>query len=216
MAPLRWLVALTLLAACSGYSYLRDGYGTYFGIEARDGRETPWVRGPWPVIDSSVEADAIIDQLCAPLMELPAAAPPRGEYGQEYCGVIYSYEGRYYASWPAALETRRLSAENSDFKDCRVPKRVVDERGRTAILADYHTHPWRYSPLSIQDRWKSRQRYSFRVQMDATCSVQMYIPYLEQERPGEVYMREGRRWVLIGRVMDKVNGIIQPVPEGSR
>ncbi|NOK32547.1 hypothetical protein D7W79_04385 [Corallococcus exercitus] len=216
MAPLRWLAALTLLVACGGYSYLRDGNGTYFGIEVRDGRETPWVRGPWPVIASSVEADAIIDQLCAPLMELPAAAPPRGDYGQEYCGVIYSHEGRYYASWPAAMETPRLSAENKDFKDCRVPKKVVDERGRTAILADYHTHPWRYSPLSIQDRWKSRQRYSFRVQMDATCAVQMYIPYLEQGRPGEVYARQGRRWVLIGRVVDKASGIILPVPEGSR
>ncbi|WP_207057068.1 hypothetical protein [Corallococcus macrosporus] len=141
MVPLLWMAALTLFMACSGYSYLRDGNGTYFGIEVRDGREIPWVRGPWPVIASSVEADAIVDQLCAPLMELPAAAPPRGDYGQEYCGVIYSHEGRYYASWPAALETPRLSAENKDFKDCRVPKKVVDERGRTAILADYHTHP---------------------------------------------------------------------------
>ncbi|WP_126935619.1 hypothetical protein [Corallococcus sp. AB018] len=149
MAPLRWLAALTLLSACGGYSYLRDGYGTYFGIEVRDGREIPWVRGPWPVIDSSVEADAIIDQLCAPLMGLPAAAPPRGDYGQEYCGVIYSHEGRYHASWPAALETRR--------------------------------------PIAV-----------------------------EQERPGEVYVRDGRRGVLTGRVMDKVNGVIQPVPEDSR
>ncbi|WP_233602348.1 hypothetical protein [Corallococcus sp. CA047B] len=216
MSPLRWLVALALLWACGGSSYLRDGNGTYFGIEVRDGHEIPWVRGPWPVITASLDADAVIDQLCIPLMELPAAAPPRGEYGQEYCGVIYAHEGRYHASWPAALETRRLSAENKDFKNCRVPRKVVDERGRTEILADYHTHPWRYSQMSIQDRWQSRQRYSFRVQMDAACTVQMYIPNIGKERPGEVFVRQGGRWVLIGRVMDKVNGTILPVSEASR
>ncbi|RKG68563.1 hypothetical protein D7V80_11875 [Corallococcus sp. CA054B] len=92
----------------------------------------------------------------------------------------------------------------------------MDERGRTAIVADYHTHPWRYSQMSFQDRWQSRQRYSFRVQMDAGCTVQMCVPHIGQDRPGEVYVRQERRWVLIGRVVDKVNGIIQPVPEASR
>ncbi|MBU8897911.1 hypothetical protein DRW03_28580 [Corallococcus sp. H22C18031201] len=173
------------------------------------------MRGPWPAIHSSLKADDIIDQLCAPLMEMPAAAPARGEYGQEYCGVIYSQEGAYYASWPAAIESLRVSQENKDFKDCRLPYRVVDERGRTAILADYHTHPWRYSRMSLQDRWQSHQRYSFRIQMDPTCTVQMYIPHIGESRPGEVYVRQGHRWQLIGQVKDKMNGVILSVPGGT-
>ncbi|MBJ6765260.1 hypothetical protein JGU66_31230 [Myxococcaceae bacterium JPH2] len=148
-------------------------------------------------------------------MELPAAAPPRGEYGQEYCGVIYSQAGRYYASWPAAIETQRLNADNSDYKDCRTPLKVMDERGRTATLADYHTHPWRNSRLSPWDRSESHQRYSFRIQMDPTCTVQMYVPHAGEARPGEVYERRGSKWVLIGHVVNKATGTIQSIPEAS-
>ncbi|MBZ4417362.1 hypothetical protein K8638_12760 [Myxococcus sp. RHST-1-4] len=166
-----------------------------------------WVQGPWPEIEPSEDRDQVIDQLCPALMHMPAATA--GTHGQEYCGVIYSFQGRYYASWPAPLRLDPTSAG----KDCIVPNDVRDNRGRVSVVGDYHTHPWRRSPMSEKDRWKARQRYSFRVQMDAACTVQMLIPHVHEDRPGEIYERRERRWVLIGHIYDKDSGTISPIKE---
>ncbi|MBZ4423194.1 hypothetical protein [Myxococcus sp. RHSTA-1-4] len=39
------------------------------------------------------------------------------------------------------------------------------------------------------------------------------IPYIGESRPGEVYVREARRWRLIGRILpeDKPFGIVTAV-----
>jgi hypothetical protein len=56
-----------------------------------------WVNGPWPEINSSSDVDEVIDQLCPAIMKLPRAA--WRDYGQEYCGAIYSLgDGVYFAS----------------------------------------------------------------------------------------------------------------------
>jgi hypothetical protein len=201
------LLGLLLTLGCAGASYYERGFGKWFGRDERLAGRPVWVRGPWPEIQPSGNVDDVIDQLCPALMKMPAVAA--GGSGQEYCGAIYSFEGRHYASWPSPLR----SNPTSSGKDCLVPSTVQDDRGPVSVLADYHTHPWRYSPMSEKDRWKARQRYSFRVQMDAACTVQMLVPYLQESRPGELYERRQARWVLIGRIYNKDSGTVVRVEE---
>jgi hypothetical protein len=147
-------------------------------------------------------------------MKLPAAT--YREYGQEYCGVIYSPgDGLHYASNPSPLGKRELAGP-SKRKTCYVPVSVKDPRGRASVTADYHSHPWSFSPMSDEDRKRDTQWYSIRIQFDVACHVQKLIPYPGDARPGELYERQGRQWKLIGHILpeDKDSGQITPVRGG--
>jgi hypothetical protein len=137
------------------------------------------------------------------------------DYGQEYCGVIYSLgEGTYYASHPSPLgERQRVGA--STHKTCTVPTQVRDARGRVMGLADYHGHPWFPSRMSPEDRLGKNQYWYIRIQFDASCHIQKLIPYMNDDRPGEVYERRGRGWKLVGIIKpeNKLFGIITPVDD---
>jgi hypothetical protein len=155
--------------------------------------------------------DAVIDQLCPAVMGLPRAT--ERDYGQEYCGLIYSLgDGLYYASEGSPLgETQLVGA--SKRKSCFSPRRVVDARGRSMPFADFHSHPWAPSPMSPKDLKASNQRWFIRIQFDTSCHVQKLVPYVGETRPGEVYEREGKRWRLVGliKVEDKEIGRITAI-----
>jgi hypothetical protein len=168
-----------------------------------DGRV--WVRGPWEQIRPSKDVDEVIDQLCPVVMQLPRAQ--RGEYGQEYCGAIYSLgDGTYYASHPSPLSPQVVGSPEKK-KMCRPPRFVNDSRGRPSILADYHSHPWPGSEkpdgrsfMSREDLLEDNQLWLIRIQFDTACHVLKYIPYMGEQRPGEVYERMDGRWKLVGIV----------------
>lgn len=206
------------LAACLPWMSLAGCAST--GSSARESlnygligdTRTVWVRGPWEDIKPSSDADEVIDQLCPAIMRLPRASD-RG-YGQEYCGLIYSLNDMYYASHASPLgPTVLLYPEKR--KQCYFPAQVRDARGRTAILSDYHSHPWFPSALSRDDRKAANLRWFLRIQFDTACTVMKLVPYLDEERPGEVYVREGSAWKLVGRIQpeDKASGIMTPVDE---
>jgi hypothetical protein len=172
-----------------------------------------WVRGPWDAIKPSSQMDEVIDQLCPAVMELPGARDK--DYGTEYCGVIYTLgDGTYYASYPSPLQ-RTVLVGPSSRKQCHPPRSVTDERGRTTIEADFHSHPWGPSPISDRDRRKSTQLYFVRIQFDTQCQVMRLIPHLSEDRPGELFLRQGKDWKLIGQILpeDKPTGTITPVKE---
>ncbi|WNG51292.1 hypothetical protein F0U60_49560 [Archangium minus] len=169
-----------------------------------------WVRGPWDEIRSSPNADEVIDQLCPAVMKLPRVQ--RREYGQEYCGAIYSLgDGIYYASHPSPLGSAVL-INPTKRKMCRPPRYVEDPRGHVSVLADFHSHPWPYSRMSEEDMLEKNQLWSIRLQFDTTCRVMKLIPYLGVARPGEVYERRGGEWVLIGIIKpeNKATGVVSP------
>ena len=144
----RVAVAFALYAlGCSGTSHRTESSDDY-GFVA--GGRAVWVRGPWTDIEPSRDVDVVIDQLCPAVMKLPRAR--ERDYGQEYCGLIYSLgDGVFYASKGSPLgETQLVGA--SRRKSCFSPRRVVDVRGRTVPLADFHSHPWAPSPMSPKDR----------------------------------------------------------------
>lgn len=179
----------------------------------RDGRV--WVRGSWEQISPSKDVDEVIDQLCPAVMRLPNARLK--EFGQEYCGAIYSLgDGTYYASHPSPLSPQVLIVPERS-KKCRPPRYVEDARGRVSILADYHSHPWPRNRMSQDDLLESNQRWFLRIQFDTTCHMMKLIPYVGENRPGEVYEREGREWRLIAIIQpeDKATGIVSP-PEESK
>jgi len=201
-------VLLAVACGCSGTSYMREGEGTYFGRKNGD----VWVGGPWPVVQPSRDVDEVIDQLCPAIMEMDGARSRN--FGQEYCGVIYSLaDGTYYASYPSSLGRTTILFEDKR-KSCYSPRYVNDSRGPASVLSDYHSHPWFPSPMSPEDRSTKHQRWSIRVQFDAGCRVMKLVPYTDDSsRPGEVYLRHEKTWKLIGRVMpdDKPYGYITPV-----
>ncbi len=161
--------------------------------------------------------DHVIDQLCPAILKLPRATA--GHYGQEYCGAIYTLgDGVYYASYgsPLGKTTGVVGAEKR--KACIPPSHVVDERGRTVTLADYHSHPWSPSPLSVFDFQNRTQVWLIRIQFDAACTIMKYVPHKNTPRPGEVYLRRERRWQLVGLLeseRDKELGIVTPVNGGT-
>jgi hypothetical protein len=178
-----------------------------YGIN-RDG--LLWVRGPWEAIKPSRDQDDVIDQLCPAVMELPGAQ--FGDYGREYCGLVYSLDdGTYYASHPSPLADTH-AVPFSREKNCYVPRLVVDTRGQPEPLADYHGHPWSPAPMtrSRLDRVAKTQVFSIRIQFDKACHIQKLIPYLNEDRPGELYERRGKTWKLIGLIKpeDKARGEI--------
>jgi len=172
-----------------------------------------WVRGPWAAIQPSRDVDEVIDQLCPAVLALPRATLK--EYGQEYCGAIYTLgDGIYYASMPSPLGVSEGPGP-SKSKNCYPPRYVIDERGRTSPKADYHNHPWPASRLSEKDRSPLRQLWQYRVQFDSLCTIQKLVPNLDNPRPGEVYERRSRSWVLTGIIKpeDKPYGKVTPTGE---
>jgi hypothetical protein len=171
-----------------------------------------WVSGPWEAIQPSSDVDEVIDQLCPAIMRLPEA---RDEvFGREYCGLIYSLgDGIYYASHPSSLNNNKLGRA-SPTKNCYVPRVVRDTRGQSATLADYHSHPWSPSGMALSplDLKSKTQIYSIRIQFDSSCKIQKLVPYLAEDRPGELYKRRGKHWKLIGLIKpeDKARGRITP------
>lgn len=189
-----------LVACAGGDSYTRHGQDTLFG---RQGNSV-WARGPWPAIHPSRDLDDVIDQLCPAIMQLPRASD--GDYGQEYCGALYSLgDGIFHATYASPLGPTVLVGARKR-KQCQPPRHVVDERGRPAPIADYHSHPWAPSEMSSDDRRAALQLFSIRIQMDTKCSVMKLIPYLQESRPGEVFMRRGKKWILVGYIQNEDKG----------
>lgn len=180
-----------------------------FGLDL--GTNRVWVQGPWHTIQPSTDVDEVIDQLCPAVMTLPRAKDR--DYGQEYCGLIYSLgNGIYHASVASPLGETVLVGPHPR-KTCTPPRRVVDGRGRAVPLADYHSHPWAPSPMSVKDLKSDSQRWSIRIQFDTACHVQKLVPHADEPLPGEVYRREGKRWKLVGliKLEDKARGRITAV-----
>lgn len=149
-------------------------------------------------------------------MTLPRAQ--ERDYGQEYCGLIYSLgDGMYYASRTSNLGRLELVGP-SRRKSCTVPHRVLDARGRTHPIADFHSHPWAPSPLSPKDRLVDNQWWIIRIQFDTACHLQKLVPYSDDAtRAGEVYERQGYHWKLVGRILpeDKATGRVTAIEDDS-
>jgi len=182
------------------------------GEPAAYGRENRrvWVSGPWEAIQPSSEVDEVIDQLCPAVMKLPRAKDEN--YGREYCGVIYTVgDSTYYASHPSPLTDLRAGRVSPE-KNCFVPRDVRDPRGQIVTLGDYHSHPWAPSSMirSLGDKRSNTQLYSIRIQFDTACNLQKLVPYLNEDRPGELYERREKQWKLIGLIKpeNKATGVI--------
>jgi len=200
-----------LIVACCGWLGCAHG-SEATGAPATYGRENRrvWVSGPWEAIQPSSDVDEVIDQLCPAVMQLPLAKDEN--YGREYCGLIYSLEdGTYYASHPSPLTDLRAGRVSVE-KNCFVPRDVRDPRGQSVTLGDYHSHPWAASSMirSPGDKRSDTQIYSIRLQFDAACKLQKLVPYLKEDRPGELYERRGKKWKLIGLIKaeNKATGVI--------
>jgi hypothetical protein len=202
------LIALGLWGCAGGARSSRET--DHYGF--KDDRDNVWVRGPWTAIVPSRNADEVIDQLCPAIMELPLAR--LRDYGQEYCGVIYALDGLYYASHASPLGPV-VPVGPRRRKQCTVPTAVRDARGLARPLADFHSHPWSPSGLSQDDKRRSLQVYSVRIQADTACRLMKLIPYVHEDRPGEVYLRKGKTWKLIGYIEpgNKEAGIMTAVEE---
>ncbi|QDE94540.1 hypothetical protein [Myxococcus xanthus] len=202
---------LALALSCSGnlrHSQETESYG-FMSIDSG----YVWARGPWPEVQASSDPDEVIDQLCPAIMRLDRATAR--DFGQEYCGVIYSRgDGIYRTTHPSPLGEPQLRGETKQ-KSCFPVRRVVDPEAKvTPILADFHSHPWFPSPLSQQDKMAANQLYFLKIQFDSACQIQKIVPYLDRpDAPGEVYSRRGKRWVLIGIIKpsNKAAGIVTPV-----
>lgn len=207
-------LSIPLLAACAAHhSHLDDDIANYGFIQGSRGNI--WVRGPWPEISPSADVDEVIDQLCPAILKLPRARDR--DYGQEYCGAIYSLgDGIYYASMPSPL-AKLEPVGPSKYKSCKPPLEVRDARGRTSPLADFHSHPWAPSPMTRVDTSASTQVWHIRIQFDTACHIQKLIPYRYEPRPGEVYERLGTNWKLIGYIQpeNKASGRITYVSQES-
>jgi hypothetical protein len=210
-----WLPRV-LIVLCGGLIGCASGpqtAGETANYGLKDGQV--WVRGPWDAIKPSADPDDVIDQLCPAVMALPGAK--FGDYGREYCGLVYSLaDGMYYASHPSPLARIQLRS-HSKKKNCYVPQQVVDSRGQPDPFADYHGHPWAQSSMlgSLEDRLAATQVFSVRIQFDTACHIQKLVPYLNEDRPGELYERRGKSWKLIGLIKpeDKASGRVTRVDE---
>ncbi len=200
---------LGLLGCASGPEPASTSAVATYGRENR----LVWVRGPWDAITPSANMDDVIDQLCPAVMALPGARDK--DYGREYCGVIYTLgDGIYYSSYPSPLGPTVL-VEPSRRKQCHPPSSVKDERGHADIEADFHGHPWGPSPMSDKDRRADTQIYFVRIQFDSRCQIMKLIPHKKEDRPGELFVRQGKEWKLVGRILpeDKATGTVTPVKE---
>ncbi|WP_002639683.1 hypothetical protein [Myxococcus hansupus] len=205
------LLASVLLASCSSAPWM-PREAEHYGFTTSASRRV-WVRGPWEAIVPSNDIDEVIDQLCPAIMKLPGAMDR--DYGQEYCGALYTLgDGVYHASFPSPLGPRRPVGP-SKRKTCYAPMSIRDERGRASVIADYHSHPWFPSPMSEEDRRANTQRYFIRIQFDARCIIHKLVPYANEPRPGELYVRVDKQWRLVGHILpdDKATGRITTVTE---
>ncbi len=50
------------------------------------------------------------------------------------------------------------------------------------------------------DLLSATQVFSIRIQFDKACHIQKLVPYLKEDRPGELYERRGKSWKLIGLI----------------
>ncbi|MFE8596490.1 hypothetical protein [Archangium violaceum] len=199
-----WWMCSWLLACASSQNV--TGETQNYGLKGN----WVWVRGPWDQVEPSRDVDEVIDQLCPAIMRLPLVQ--QGEYGQEYCGALYLLDGSYYASHPSPLGAM-VRVAGRERRQCKPPRYVEDSRGQPTPLADFHSHPWGNSPMSQQDRRGPNQLWSIRIQFDTRCRVMKLIPYLAEERPGELYERQGKLWKLIGIIKpeDKESGIVTAI-----
>ncbi|ABF91236.1 hypothetical protein MXAN_6973 [Myxococcus xanthus DK 1622] len=213
MHPKRWWPASLLLVCLACESAPRKAHETeHYGFISDDS-DYVWARGPWSGVEPSRDVDDVIDRLCPAIMKLPGATDR--DYGQEYCGLIYSRgDGIYRVSHPSPLGRWQLRREATK-KSCFPVRKVIDPEARSlSILADYHSHPWHPSPLSEPDRRAANQLWLIKIQFDSACHIQKLIPHLDDvDRPGEVYSRRGKQWVRIGLIKpaDKPFGFITPV-----
>lgn len=203
--PMGVVLTCVWLMGCAT-SQLRPGETEDYGYKG----DLVWVRGPWNQIEPSQDVDAVIDRLCPAIMRLPNA--DKGQYGQEYCGALYLKQGLYYASHPSPLGGSVRLGEGTVEMKCRPPRYVEDPHGPISIIADFHSHPWN-TPMSPRDRQAFTQRWSIRIQFDTKCHVMKLIPYLGEERPGELYERQDNHWQLIGIIKpeDKAAGTVTAV-----
>jgi hypothetical protein len=210
MRPLTVLLLMSGLLSCaSGPTPAGDSAVANYGRESG----SVWVRGPWDAIKPSTNMDDVIDQLCPAVMALPGASD--GDYGREYCGVIYTLgDGTYYSSFPSPLGPTVLAGA-AKRKQCHIPAVVKDQRGAPDREADFHGHPWGPSPMSDKDRRADTQIYFVRIQFDSRCQLMKLIPHAKDERPGELFVREGKEWRLVGRILpeDKATGTVTSVKE---
>jgi hypothetical protein len=201
------LMACQMLVGCAATRLSDDAAG--YGFEGASDRV--WVKGPWEEIHPSKDIDEVIDQLCPAVMKLPRVQSK--DHGQEYCGVLYKLLGadEYYASLPSPLGRPALSVA-SRRKSCLTPKSVRDPRGASRTDADFHSHPWSPSGMSGEDKMLENQWYLFRIQLDSRCRIQKLVPHAGEERPGELYERQGKSWRLVGFIMpeDKESGYVTP------
>lgn len=212
---MRFLAGLTILCTgllgCSSVTG-KNGASSDYGFH----RESQvWVRGPWDAIAPSSDVDTVVDHLCPAIMRLAGAS--LRDYGQEYCGAIYSLgDGVYYASIPSPMGKTVLVGP-AKRKQCIPPRVVKDDRGRVSVLGDFHSHPWSPSSMSFEDRMTRTQIWSIRIQFDTACHVQKYVPHEGHGRPGEVYERRDKEWKLIGLVKpeDKPYGIVTALDENN-
>lgn len=206
------VVGISGLLACSAAKSMRLRLGADYGEEGAK----VWVRGPWEAITPSRDLDEVIDQLCPAVERLDRARD--GNDGVEYCGLLYSSpDGLKYASAPSPLGLS-IHEKTSREKSCRIPLLLRDQRAGTQVLADFHSHPWPENPLSTGDLSSRQQHWSLRIQFDTTCHVYKYVPYADEARPGEIYLRAGSSWRFVGivRVADKREGRPTPPLEEAR
>lgn len=212
MLSMRWISLIFVgshiwgCAAASPPNLSVESYGF-------DENNLVWVRGPWAAIHPSDDPDDVIDQLCDAVGTLPLARD--GDHGREYCGALYTRpDGKCYASQPSPLMPSGQWGPSTK-KQCYPPRFVRDSSGVAKILADYHSHPWLGSRMSREDIMAANQSWSIRIQFDARCRVMKLVPYLDENRPGEVYERQSRVWKMIGIVKpeDKSRGYITPVSQ---
>ncbi|WP_228560398.1 MULTISPECIES: hypothetical protein [Myxococcus] len=95
----------------------------------------------------------------------------------------------------------------SKKKTCIPPRYVVDDRGRAIVLGDFHSHPWSPSSMSPTDRFAAMQIWSIRIQFDRACTITKLVPNLGSEQPGEVYLRQRKRWKLVGIIKHEDKGL---------
>jgi hypothetical protein len=68
---------------------------------------------------------------------------------------------------------------------------------------------------SRADLLGATQVFSIRIQFDKARHIQKLIPYLKEDRPGELYERRGKSWKLIGLIKpeNKASGRVTRVTE---
>ena len=83
-------------------------------------------------------------------------------------------------------------------------RQVKDERGNAHIKGDFHGHPWGPSPMSDKDRRPSNPIYFVRIQFDSRCQIMKLIPHLKEDRPGELFVRQGKNGSSSGISFPKI------------